>query len=49
MLAPNFTYSLSSLAALREASALKSNSFTKAQAEVVLGSFVARGWLMKSQ
>jgi non-structural maintenance of chromosomes element 1 len=50
MLAPNESYSLSSLAALREVNALKSkSSMSKTQAEVVLGSFVAKGWLLKSQ
>ncbi|KAI6036117.1 Nse1 non-SMC component of SMC5-6 complex-domain-containing protein, partial [Pisolithus microcarpus] len=41
-------YSLSSLAALREVNALKTN-MTKSQAESVLGSLVARGWLLKSK
>ncbi|KAI6117685.1 Nse1 non-SMC component of SMC5-6 complex-domain-containing protein [Pisolithus croceorrhizus] len=48
MLAPNECYSLSSLAALREVNALKT-SMTKSQAESVLGSLVARGWLLKSK
>lgn len=48
MLAPNECYSLSSLAALREVNALKTN-MTKSQAESVLGSLVARGWLLKSK
>jgi hypothetical protein len=48
ILAPNEAYSVSSLAALREVNALKSN-MTKAQAEIVLASFVAKGWLLKSQ
>ena len=48
MLAPRETYSVSSLAALREVSALKL-TMTKTQAEVVLGSFVARGWLLRSK
>ncbi|KAH9951923.1 Nse1 non-SMC component of SMC5-6 complex-domain-containing protein [Amylocystis lapponica] len=48
MLAPNESYCVSSLAALREASSLKSN-MSKTQAEVVLGSFVAKGWLTKSK
>ncbi|GJE90841.1 Nse1 non-SMC component of SMC5-6 complex-domain and zf-RING-like domain-containing protein [Phanerochaete sordida] len=47
MLAPNESYCVSSLAALREVSHLKS-TMTKTQAERVLGSFVARGWLVKS-
>jgi hypothetical protein len=48
MLAPNEAYSVSSFAALREVNALKSN-MTKAQAEIVLSSFVAKGWLLKSR
>jgi hypothetical protein len=48
MLAPNEAYSVSSFAALREVNALKSN-MTKTQAEIVLGSFVAKGWLLKSR
>ncbi|OCH95004.1 hypothetical protein OBBRIDRAFT_746510 [Obba rivulosa] len=48
MLAPNESYCVSSLAALREVNSLKTN-MTKAQAEVVLGSFVTRGWLLKSK
>lgn len=47
MLARNEAYSVSSLAALREVNSLKSN-MSKTQAEVVLGSFVAKGWLLKS-
>jgi len=47
MLSPRHAYSISSLAALREVSHFKSN-MTKTQAEIVLGSFVARGWLVKS-
>jgi hypothetical protein len=47
MLAPNEAYSVSSLAALREVNSLKTN-MSKTQAEVVLGSFVAKGWLLKS-
>ncbi|KAI0950549.1 hypothetical protein AcV7_008978 [Taiwanofungus camphoratus] len=48
MLAPNESYTVSSLAALREVNALKAN-MTKAQAEVVLNSFVVKGWLVKSK
>jgi len=48
MLAPNEAYSVSSLAALREVNALKT-SMSKTQAEVVLSSFVAKGWLFKSK
>ncbi len=48
MLAPNESYCVSSLAALREVNSLKTN-MTKTQAESVLGSFVAKGWLLKSK
>lgn len=48
MLAPHEAYSVSSLAALREVGSLKSN-MTKSQAEAVLGSLVAKGWLLKSK
>ncbi|KAH9001205.1 Nse1 non-SMC component of SMC5-6 complex-domain-containing protein [Lactarius akahatsu] len=48
MLAPNYSYSISSLAALREVNALTS-PMTKTQAESVLASFVAKGWLLKSK
>jgi hypothetical protein len=48
MLAPNSSYSLSSLAALREVNSLTS-PMTKTQAESVLASFVAKGWLLKSK
>ncbi|KAI0065436.1 hypothetical protein BV25DRAFT_1880277 [Artomyces pyxidatus] len=47
MLAPNASYSISSLAALRESSTLKS-AMSKTQAETVLASFVTKGWLHKS-
>ncbi|KAJ6596828.1 Nse1 non-SMC component of SMC5-6 complex-domain-containing protein [Mycena vulgaris] len=50
MLAPRESYSISSLAALREISSLKPKSnMSKSQAEVVLASFVAKGWLLKSK
>ncbi|KIK59760.1 hypothetical protein GYMLUDRAFT_44212 [Collybiopsis luxurians FD-317 M1] len=50
MLARNESYSVSSLAALREVSAGKEKlNLTKAQAEVLLGSFVANGWLLRSK
>ncbi|KAF7294990.1 Phosphatidylserine synthase [Mycena indigotica] len=50
MLAPRESYSISSLAALREVSALKPKSnMSKTQAEVVLSSFVANGWLLRSK
>ncbi|KAH9981233.1 Nse1 non-SMC component of SMC5-6 complex-domain-containing protein [Lactifluus volemus] len=48
MLAPNSSYSISSLAALREVNTLTS-PMTKTQAESVLASFVAKGWLLKSK
>jgi hypothetical protein len=48
MLAPNSSYSISSLAALREVNALTS-PMTKTQAESVLASFVTKGWLLKSK
>ena len=48
MLAPNESFCVSSLAALREVNSLKS-SMTKSQAEATLTSFVAKGWLMKSR
>ncbi|KZV71875.1 hypothetical protein PENSPDRAFT_382524 [Peniophora sp. CONT] len=47
VLAPNNAYSISSLAAMREP--VKPASMTKAAAETVLSSFVARGWLLKSR
>ncbi|KAF8902062.1 hypothetical protein CPB84DRAFT_1776495 [Gymnopilus junonius] len=48
MFAPHEAYSVSSIAALRELSAAKV-SMTKSQAEVVLASFVSKGWLLKSK
>ncbi|KJA27517.1 hypothetical protein HYPSUDRAFT_130943 [Hypholoma sublateritium FD-334 SS-4] len=48
ILAPHEAYSVSSIAALRELTAAKI-TITKAQAEVVLASFVAKGWLLKSK
>jgi hypothetical protein len=48
MLAPNSSYSISSMAALREVNSLTS-PMTKTQAESVLASFVAKGWLLKSK
>ncbi|KAH7915014.1 Nse1 non-SMC component of SMC5-6 complex-domain-containing protein [Hygrophoropsis aurantiaca] len=48
MLAPHEAYSVSSFTALREVNSLKTN-MSKTQAEVVLGSFVAKGWLLKSK
>ncbi|EAU88468.2 hypothetical protein CC1G_11940 [Coprinopsis cinerea okayama7 len=48
MLAPNESYSVTSLAALREISILKLN-LSKAQGESLLSSFVARGWLNRSK
>jgi len=49
MLAPHESYAVSSLAALREVNTLKQSKLTKSQAELVLTSFVARGWLNKSK
>ncbi|KAF9780554.1 Nse1 non-SMC component of SMC5-6 complex-domain-containing protein [Thelephora terrestris] len=46
--APNSSYCLSSLAALRESQTLKA-TFTKTHAERILDTFVARGWLHKSK
>lgn len=48
MLAPNESFCVTSLAALREVNHIKA-VMTKTQAEHVLGSFVARGWLVKSK
>jgi len=48
MLAQNSSYSISSLAALREVNALTS-PMSKTQAETVLASFVTKGWLLKSK
>jgi len=48
MLASNECYSLSSLTALREVNSLKTN-MSKSQAEAVLNSLVAKGWLLKSK
>ncbi|GLB35026.1 putative CDP-alcohol phosphatidyltransferase class-I family protein [Lyophyllum shimeji] len=50
MLAPRESFSVSSTAALREVSAIRpKTNMSKTQAEVVLGSFVAKGWLVKSK
>jgi hypothetical protein len=50
MLAPHESFSVSSIAALREVSLMKPKSnMSKTQAEVVLGSFAAKGWLLKSK
>ncbi|KAL5490279.1 hypothetical protein ACEPAI_5112 [Sanghuangporus weigelae] len=49
MLSVRHAYSVSSILALREASHLKSFQMTKSQAEVILTSLVARGWLVKSK
>ncbi|KAI0079952.1 hypothetical protein K474DRAFT_1682971 [Panus rudis PR-1116 ss-1] len=48
MLAPNDAYCVSSLAALREVNSLRP-VMTKSQGEIVLNSFVAKGWLLKSK
>ncbi|RDB21203.1 Non-structural maintenance of chromosomes element 1 [Hypsizygus marmoreus] len=50
MLAPRESFSVSSFAALREVSAIKpKTNMSKTQAENVLGSFVAKGWLLRSK
>ncbi|KAL0071515.1 hypothetical protein AAF712_001372 [Marasmius tenuissimus] len=50
MLARNESFSMSSMAALGEVTALKGKiNMTKTQAENVLASFVAKGWLLKSK
>jgi len=50
MLAPRYKYSVSSLVAMREVSMVQPKiNMTKSQAEVVLSTFVARGWLVKSK
>jgi len=50
MQAPDESFSVSSLVALREVNAIKpKTNMSKAQAEAVLGSFVAKGWLLKSK
>ena len=50
MLAPDETFSISSFAALREASEIKpKTNISKTQAETTLNSFVAKGWLLRSK
>ncbi|KAL9715077.1 hypothetical protein Ac2012v2_001736 [Leucoagaricus gongylophorus] len=50
MLAPRFKYSVSSLVAMREISMIKPKiNIAKSQVEVVLSTFVARGWFVKSK
>jgi len=50
MLAQRYKYSVSSLVAMREVSMIQPKiNITKSQAEVVLSTFVARGWLVKSK
>lgn len=49
MTAPNESYSISSLAALRELNNLEGTKMAKSQGEIVLDSFVAKGWLNKSE
>ncbi|KAF8710906.1 Nse1 non-SMC component of SMC5-6 complex, partial [Rhizoctonia solani] len=49
MLADNEVFSIPATAALREVSQLQGKGITKAEAEHVLSSFVAKGWLMKSK
>lgn len=50
MLAPRFKYSVSSLVAMREINMIKPKiNIAKSQVEVVLSTFVARGWFVKSK
>ncbi|KAB5596499.1 Nse1 non-SMC component of SMC5-6 complex protein [Ceratobasidium theobromae] len=49
MLADNEAYSIPATAALREVSQLQGKAITKAEAEHLLSSLVAKGWLMKSK
>ncbi|KXN85456.1 hypothetical protein AN958_11260 [Leucoagaricus sp. SymC.cos] len=50
MIAPRHKYSITSLVAMREVSMIKpKTNITKSQAEIVLSTFVARGWLVKSK
>ncbi|CEL51838.1 Non-structural maintenance of chromosomes element 1 homolog OS=Bos taurus GN=NSMCE1 PE=2 SV=2 [Rhizoctonia solani AG-1 IB] len=49
MLSDNEAFSIPATAALREVSQLQGKGITKAEAEHVLSSFVAKGWLMKSK
>ncbi|KAF8609976.1 hypothetical protein BDV93DRAFT_430776 [Ceratobasidium sp. AG-I] len=49
MLAHNEVYSIPATAALREVSQLQGKGITKSEAEHLLSSFVAKGWLMKSK
>jgi hypothetical protein len=49
MLAPNEAFSISSFAALREAGKIPKPVMPKTQAEIVLRSFVMRGWLLQSK
>lgn len=48
VLAPANAYAVSSLAALREVNTMKP-TMSKTQAETALSSFVANGWLYKSE
>lgn len=48
MLAPNESFCVPSLVALREAGNLPTKSLTKAQTEALLTSFVANSWLLLS-
>lgn len=49
MLSHNEVYSIPATAALREVSQLQGKGITKSEAEHLLSSFVAKGWLMKSK
>jgi hypothetical protein len=49
MLSNSDAYSIPAMAALREVSQLQGKGITKSEAEHLLSSFVAKGWLMKSK
>ncbi|KAG9102737.1 hypothetical protein FRC06_001269 [Ceratobasidium sp. 370] len=49
VLANNDAYSIPAMAALREVSQLQGKGITKSEAEHLLSSFVAKGWLLKSK
>ncbi|PPQ86853.1 hypothetical protein CVT25_012572 [Psilocybe cyanescens] len=49
MLAPREAYVISDMAALREPALVGLTSMTKMQAEVILTSFVQKGWLLRSK
>ncbi|KAG8771397.1 hypothetical protein FRC12_003642 [Ceratobasidium sp. 428] len=49
VLSQNDAYSIPATAALREVSQLQGKGITKSEAEYLLSSFVAKGWLLKSK